>query len=311
MTTHSVSARAAAAARRPRRRMPMSRRRALLGWAYAAPAAAFVVLLFLLPLLTVSRMSVSDWSLLGGDKGLNAPDNFVDVFREPLLWPSVAFTLEYTVIVGVIVLVLAMLLALLVQESTRWNSVLRTAVLVPSALGLASSSLLFWGLYSPNIGPLNPILQGLGIIDEPISFLGTPDAALWSTVFLIVWRFTGFYMLILMVGLQAIPGDVYEAARLDGAGRIRTYWSVTLPLLRPSIALATVLSVTGSLLAFDQFFILTKGGPDNTTVTIVQLIYRAAFQHFDLGVAGAMSLLVLAALLVINLIQFRLLRAKD
>ncbi len=256
-------------------------------------------------------MSLSDWSLLAGDDGWNAPDNFADLFAEPLLWPSVLFTLKYTVIVGVIVLVLAMLLALLVQESTRWNSVLRAAVLVPSALGLASASLLFWGLYSPNIGPLNPILLSLGVIQEPISFLGTPEAALWSTVFLIVWRFTGFYMLILMVGLQGIPGDVYEAARLDGANRWQTFWGVTIPLLRPSIALAVVLSVTGSLLAFDQFFILTKGGPDNSTVTIVQLIYRAAFQHFNLGVAAALSVLVLLALLIINVIQFRLLRPKD
>jgi len=204
-----------------------------------------------------------------------------------------------------------LLVALLVQESTRWNSMLRTAVLVPSALGLASASLLFWGLYSPNIGPISPILQWLGVIHEPISFLGTPQAALWSTVFLIVWRFTGFYMLILMVGLQAIPVEVYEAARLDGASRWTTFWNVTLPLLRPSIALAVVLSVTGSLLAFDQFFILTKGGPDNSTVTIVQLIYRAAFQHFNLGVAAALSLLVLLALLVINVAQFRALRPKD
>ncbi|OJX67809.1 MAG: ABC transporter permease [Micrococcales bacterium 72-143] len=291
--------------------MSISRRRALLGWAYAAPAAAFVVLLFLVPLATVGQMSVSDWSLLGGNRGWNAPDNFTDLAADPLLWPSVGFTLFYTVLVGVIVLVLAMLLALLVQESTRWNSMLRTAVLVPSALGLASASLLFWGLYSPNIGPISPILQWLGVIHEPISFLGTPQAALWSTVFLIVWRFTGFYMLILMVGLQAIPVEVYEAARLDGASRWTTFWNVTLPLLRPSIALAVVLSVTGSLLAFDQFFILTKGGPDNSTVTIVQLIYRAAFQHFNLGVAAALSLLVLLALLVINVAQFRALRPKD
>ncbi|MBN9140298.1 MAG: sugar ABC transporter permease [Micrococcales bacterium] len=296
---------------RRRRRMSISRRRALLGWAYAAPAAAFVVLLFLVPLATVGQMSVSDWSLLGGNRGWNAPDNFTDLAADPLLWPSVGFTLFYTVLVGVIVLVLAMLLALLVQESTRWNSMLRTAVLVPSALGLASASLLFWGLYSPNIGPISPILQWLGVIHEPISFLGTPQAALWSTVFLIVWRFTGFYMLILMVGLQAIPVEVYEAARLDGASRWTTFWNVTLPLLRPSIALAVVLSVTGSLLAFDQFFILTKGGPDNSTVTIVQLIYRAAFQHFNLGVAAALSLLVLLALLVINVAQFRALRPKD
>ena len=294
-----------------RRRRSWQRRRGLLGWFYAAPAAAFVVLLFIVPLLTVGQMSVSDWTLLGGDQGINAPENFTSSAAEPLLWPSIGFTLQYTAIVTVIVFILAMLLALLVQESTRWNSVLRTAILVPSALGLASASLLFWGLYSPNIGPLSPMLEALGVIDEPISFLGTPVAALWSTVFLIVWRFTGFYMLILMVGLQGIPGDVYEAARLDGASPWQTYWSITLPLLRPSIALSLILSITGSLLAFDQFYILTKGGPDNSTITIVQLIYREAFQKFDLGAAAALSVFVLAALVAINIVQFRFLRAKE
>jgi multiple sugar transport system permease protein len=199
-----------------------------------------------------------------------------------------------------------------VQETSRWNSFLRAAILVPSALGLASASLLFYGLYSPNIGPLSPILEKLGLIDEPISFLGTPTAALWSTVFLIVWRFTGFYMLILLVGLQGIPMDVYEAGRIDGASRFQIFRSITLPLLRPSIAMSVILCVTGSLLAFDQFYILTKGGPDNSTITVVQLIYSVAFQgQNDLGVAGAISVIVLAALIIINIGQIRAFRGKS
>ncbi|NEB07233.1 sugar ABC transporter permease, partial [Streptomyces sp. SID13726] len=128
-------------------------------------------------------------------------------------------------------------------------------------------------------------------------FLGSPEGALWSTVFLIVWRFAGFYMLLLMVGLQGIPHEVYEAARMDGANRWQTFGRVTLPLLRPSLALCTIMCVTGSLLAFDQFYILTKGGPDNSTITVVQLIYNIAFQgQNDLGVAAALSIIVLAAL---------------
>ena len=294
-----------------RRKQSWFRSRSAQGLAYASPLAIFVILLFIVPLLTVGQMSISDWSLLGGDNGINAPDNFTGLADNPLLWPSVVFTIKYTVIVTIIMLALALGIALLVQESTKWNSFLRTAILVPSALGLASASLLFWGLYSPNIGPISPILESLGLIDEPISFLGTPDAALWSTVFLIIWRFTGFYMLILMVGLQGISPDIYEAANLDGAGRWKQFRHITLPLLRPSIALSLILCITGSLLAFDQFYILTKGGPDNSTITIVQLIYREAFQKFDLGAAAALSIFVLLALVVINLVQFRGLRAKD
>ncbi|WP_285241225.1 carbohydrate ABC transporter permease [Arthrobacter sp. G.S.26] len=295
----------------PRRRLSKSTKRALVGWGYAAPTAIFVILLFLVPLFTVGQMSLSDWSLLGGNRGINAPENYTGLADNPLLWPSILFTLQYTAIVTVIMLALALGIALIVQEVTRWNKFLRTSVLVPSALGLASAALLFWGLYSPNIGPINPILQSLGLIDEPLSFLGTPEAALWSTVFLIIWRFTGFYMVILMVGLQGISGDIYEAARIDGAGRWTIFRTITVPLLKPSIAMCLILCITGSLLAFDQFFILTKGGPDNSTITVVQLIYREAFQRFDLGSAAALSVVVLAALVIINFIQFRALREKE
>ena len=118
-------------------------------------------------------------------------------------------------------------------------------------------------------------------------------------------------MLILLVGLQAIPDDLFEAAALDGASRIQVFRHITLPLLRPSLALALILCVTGSLLAFDQFYILTKGAPDNSTVTVVQLIYREAFQKQNLGTSAAISIMVLVALLVLNAVQFRYLRSSE
>ena len=315
LTTPTVPAVAQSTTVARRRTRPVrkgNRSRALLGWVYAAPTALMVAVFFVVPVLLVLQMSVSDWGLFAGNRGLNAPENFVDAADDRLLLPAVLFTLKYTVITTVLLLAVALALAMLVQESSRWKSVLRTAILVPSALGLASASLLFYALYSPQSTPINPALVALGVVDRPISFLGTPDSALWSTVVLIVWRFAGFYMLLLMVGLQGIPGDVYEAARIDGANRWQTFTQVTLPLLRPSLALCTILSVTGSLLAFDQFYILTKGGPDNSTITIVQLIYNMAFAgKNDLGLAAALSVMVLVALLAINALQFRALRGKE
>lgn len=308
MATTTLSPPPAAGTRRRPRRLP----RAALGWAYATPTAVFVLVFFVLPILLVAQMSASDWGLFAGDRGLNFPENFDSAVSGAQFWPAVVFTVKYTVVTTVILLGLALALALLVQESTRWKNLLRTAILVPSALGLASASLLFYALYSPQSGPFNPWLKALGVTTEPISFLGTPTSALWSTVFLIVWRFAGFYMLLLMVGLQGISGDVYEAARIDGASRWQIFARITLPLLRPSIALCTILCVTGSLLAFDQFYILTKGGPDNSTITIVQLIYNAAFAgRNDLGLAAALSIIVLLALLAINAVQFRALRGRD
>jgi multiple sugar transport system permease protein len=287
---------------------PWWRTRAAKGALYSSPAAAFVLAFFVVPLLLVGQMSASDWPLLEGNQGVNVPDNYTGIADDRLFWPAVRFTLTYTVIVVVALLVLAMIMALLVQERRRGVGLLRTAYFLPVALGLASASLLFWGFYSPSIGPVDPFLERIGVIDETIRWIGTPSMALFSTVMLIVWKFAGFFMLILLVGLQAIPTDVYEAARVDGANRAQTFFYVTLPLMRPSIALVLIISVTGSLLAFDQFFILTNGGPDNSTTTVVMLIYREAFRQFNLGTAAALSVIVLLVLLVINIAQFRLLR---
>jgi multiple sugar transport system permease protein len=287
---------------------PWWRTRAFKGFLYASPAVVFVLAFFVLPILLVGQMSASDWSLLQGNQGTNLPDNYTESTDERLFRPAVEFTLKYTAIVVVALLVLAMIMALIVQERRRGVGILRTAYFLPVSLGLASAALLFWGFYSPSIGPIDPILERLGLTEEPIRWLGTPNMALFSTVLLIVWKYAGFFMLILLVGLQAIPSDVYEAARVDGASRRQTFRHITLPLLKPSIALCLILSITGSLLAFDQFYILTNGGPDNSTTTVVMLIQREAFERFNLGTAAALSVMVLVVLLVINITQFRFLR---
>ena len=303
----SVSPALARAARTGR--MPGSRGRRRNSWRgalYALPNALFVVGLFILPLLLVLQMSGSKWPLLGGNQGWNFPANFAKAVNHRLFVDSVVFTLKYTLLATVLLILIGLGLGLLVQESTRWKGFLRTSFLLPSALGLASASLLFYVLYSPIAGPMAPLMEAWGF-----SFLGTPTAALLSTTFLIVWRYAGFYMLLMLVGLQRIPLDVYESARVDGASRWQTFRYVTLPLLRSTLALTVVMCVTGSLLAFEQFYILTKGGPDNSTITVVQLIYAMAFQGMnDLGVAGALSVLVLVTLVIINIVQIRAF-AKD
>ncbi|MBT2517726.1 sugar ABC transporter permease [Streptomyces sp. ISL-90] len=303
MTATLNTAASPAAPPEPRRSRRHGRRThgALAGWLYATPTTLFVLLLFVLPLLLVLQMSASDWPLLSGNQGVNFPENYADAVSNRFFMDSIVFTLKYTVLTTIILLALSLGLALLVQESSRWKGLLRTSFLIPSALGLASASLLFYVIYSPIAGPFADLMSSWGF-----TFLGTPDGALWSTIFLIVWRYAGFYMLLMLVGLQGIPEDVYEAARIDGASRWQTFRDVTLPLLKPTLALTTVLCVTGSLLAFEQFYILTKGGPDNSTITVVQLIYSVAFQGpNNLGVAGALSVIVLLALVVINIAQIR------
>lgn len=291
---------------------PSAKRNNRLGWGFISPTMLLITVLFIAPVILVAIMSVSKWTLMGGEQGLNFPDNYTRVLDDPLLRDSVFFTLKYTVLTTLILMPLALGLAMLVQESTRWNNILRTAILLPSALGLASSPLSFNALYSPQVGPLNPILAKMGFMDANASILGTPNSALWATIFLVVWRFAGYYMLLTMVGLQAIPGDVYEAARIDGASRFQQFRSITLPLLRPTMAMTMIMSITGSLLAFDQFYILTKGGPNNSTLTVVQLIYKYAFEtKKDLGMAAALSVIVLIALVLINFFQLRAMGVGD
>jgi multiple sugar transport system permease protein len=283
-------------------------RRQLMGFAYTIPTVIFVAVLFVTPLLLAARMSLSSWGLLTGRGAFTFPKNFVAISTNRLFWPAVIFTIEYTVIVTVLLLGMGLGLALLVQTQLRWANILRTVFLLPVSLGLAAASLLAYGFFSPAIGPINPPLIEFGLIQGPIQFLGTPLNALLSTTFLVVWKYAGFYMLVLVVGLQGIRDDLYEAAALDGATRRQTFWYVTLPLLRPSLSLALILCVTGSLLAFDQFFILTKGAPNNSTVTVVQVIYREAFQRQNLGTAAALSIIVLIVLLALNAVQFKFLR---
>jgi multiple sugar transport system permease protein len=285
-------------------------RRQLMGFVYTIPTMIFVAVLFLTPLVLAARMSLSSWGLLTGRGDFTFPKNFVAISNNQLFWPAVIFTVEYTVIVTVLLLGLGLGLALLVQTQSRWANILRTVFLLPVSLGLAAASLLAYGFVSPAIGPISPPLMELGWIDRPIQFLGTPLTALLSTTFLIVWKYAGFYMLVLVVGLQGISDDLFEAAALDGATTSQTFRHVTLPLLRPSLSLALILCVTGSLLAFDQFFILTKGQPHNSTVTVVQVIYREAFQRQNLGTAAALSIIVLVVLLALNAAQFKFLRGS-
>ncbi|WEV53187.1 sugar ABC transporter permease [Bifidobacterium sp. ESL0704] len=287
-------------------RSTMKREQTRRGLLYALPDWLFIIILFFVPILLLIVMAGSRWSLMGGNRGWNFPENFIKVFQSDLLVQSIWFTVEYTVIVTIILLALGLGLALIVQESSRWNTVLRTCFLLPSATGLASASLLFYAMYSPQVGPVTKILHFFGLIGEGGSVLATGQSALWATVIVIVWRFSGYYMLLMMIGLQSIPGDLYEAARMDGANSWRIFRSITLPLMKPTVVMCLVYCVTGSILAFDQFFILTKGGPNNSTMTVVQLIYNFAFDSKkDLGMAAALSLLVLVALVIINSIQMR------
>jgi multiple sugar transport system permease protein len=271
---------------------------------YSAPMAALVLVLFVVPLVLMVWMSFNHWPLLGA----SSPNGVADytALKDPLFLRAVWFTLKYTAVTTVVLGLIAFGLALLMQRDRPLVGAFRTIYFLPSAVGLASTTLLFYGLFQTDESPLNQLVRFIGLGD--VDWLGSNGSTLGSTVGMITWRFAGFYMLILMTGLQSIDPELYEAARIDGANRWQIMWRVTLPLLRPTLALTMILSVTGSLLAFDQFFILTGGRHDTATVVID--IYREAFLSQDLGRAAAVSVATLAVLIIVNVVQLRLIRRE-
>ncbi len=182
----------------------------------------------------------------------------------------------------------------------------QTVFFLPVVIGFAAAAYLWLYLAQPGLGPLNAMVG-----DGESNWFATSTSALVTVVLMVIWKMTGMQMILLLSGLQSIPAELTEAARIDGAGPWKSFRYVTLPLLRPTLALVLVFSVAGSLLAFDQFFIMTAGGPSNSTITAVYQIYRTSFINFDLGYGAALSAMLMVVLAAVSAVQMLLLRKTD
>jgi multiple sugar transport system permease protein len=285
-------------------------RRPLTGMLFVAPTALIVLVLFLVPLAILIYMSFTDYPLLGSPTP-NGIANYTAIPKDDLFIGAIKFTLVYTAVTTVVIFAVSFVLVAISNSARRGARVYRTAYFLPYVVGTAAATLMWYINYDTVVGIYNDVLIRIGIIHTPFAFLATPVPAFWSVIALVVWKFVGFQVLILLVGLQAIPRELYEACRMDGASAWQQLRYITIPYLTPTLALLFILSVTGSLLAFDQFLILTKGGPDNSTISLVYAIYNTAFQSFDLGRAAALSIVLLVALILVNGVQLTLLRRRD
>ncbi|MFF2371606.1 carbohydrate ABC transporter permease [Agromyces sp. NPDC058110] len=292
-----------------RNRNPL-RARQRAGLLYVLPAIALVLLLFVAPTIWTVVISFFDYSLLG-DLTFIGVDNYVRAFSDPALYRAIGFTTLYTAVVTAVLFFVGFGLALLVSSKRRGAAVFRTVFVVPVVIGFATAAYMTLWILDGRIGVVNAVLGQLGAIESPISWFSDFGLAFTIVIVLVVWKTVGLTMLLLMSGMNAISEDLYEAAELDGAGWWRKLSSITMPLLKPTIALVLILTVISSYLAFDQFFILTQGGPDSSTVTVVYLIYRAGFIDFDLGYAAALSVILMVILLLLTIVQFRVLRKGD
>jgi multiple sugar transport system permease protein len=252
-------------------------------------------------------MSLHDWPLLGAKK-FAWFDNYQWLVQDRQFWKSLWFTGRYTLMVTPPIFLLAFTFALIVRRNFPGVGFFRTVYFLPVVIGIGTSSLLWVWLLNDRVGLINQLLKDVGLIERSILWLGDKDLALLAVVVSIVWKTVGLTMILLLAGLQAIPKNLYEAARVDGASFWTELGHITLPLLRRTIALALVLSVIGSFLAFDQFYIMTRGGPQNETISVVYWIFANSFTYFDMGYGSALSIVLLAILVLLSAVQLYLLR---
>lgn len=234
-------------------------------------------------------------------------DNFVNVFSDPLLITAVGNTLKFGVLTVLIGFPLPLLLAIVMFELRRLGGLFRVLVYIPVIIPPVVSVLLWKFFYDPDNGLFNTFLDAVGI--SPLPWLQSQATALPSLVLLIVWAGAGGTVLLFLAALSGVAPELYEAAEVDGASIWRRVWHITLPQLRGIMLILLLLQIIGTLQIFTEPYVMTDGGPENSTVTILLLIYRAAFLNGDFGYATALSVLLAVALGIISAVYLRLTRS--
>lgn len=273
-----------------------------------APALLFVGLFTLVPFLTMIWVSFHNWSLITPPKWVGWR-NFERAFSDRQFWVSLTFTLKYAALLTPILMIGGYLLALLVARNTPLRRVTRAVVFTPVVIGLGASSLLWYWLFATDAGLINKLFLDLGLIAEPVIWLGT-DATRSNLAVIasITWKVVGFGMILFVAAIQSIDSETVEASMIDGAHFWQRVWHIILPLTLKTVLLVTLVSVIGSLLAFDQFYIMTAGQPRNQTATSVFYVYLNSFPYLKLGYGAALSLILAAIILVFTVAQMLLSR---
>jgi multiple sugar transport system permease protein len=270
-------------------------RRTRTAWLFVAPALAVIAVFFFLPVLSALAMSVTDFDIyaLASLRNLRfvGLGNYAEMLQRPLFWQALGNTL-YFVVVGVPLSIGASLGAalLLHSRSARWRALFRTALFAPVVTTLVAVAVIWRYLLSTRYGLLNYALGFIGI--DPIDWLGDPHWAMPAIILFAVWKNFGYNMIILLAGLQGIPEDLYEAARIDGASLWRQFRDVTLPMLAPILVMVGILTVAGYFQLFAEPYVMTQGGPLQSTVSVLYLMYEEGFKWWNLGSASAVAFIL-------------------
>ena len=294
-------------------KMSVTSKQHAAGWAFLAPATLLIVIMSFYPIIQAVFTSLKTGSSANMKWAEPLLYNYTRMFKDKLFMRSVGNTFLYLLIEVPIMLILAILLAqILNNKDLKLKGFFRTCVFLPCATSLVSYSLIFKSLFATN-GLINSILVNLGILETNYNFLGNAKSAKVIIIIALIWRWTGYNMVFFLAGLQNIEYSVYEAAKIDGASSWKTFWNITVPLLRPTIVMTMIMSINGTLQLFDETVNLTNGGPANATITMSHYIYNNSFGQgvANFGYASAMSFFVFILVAILAFINMKVGDKRD
>ncbi|MGV3464604.1 MAG: carbohydrate ABC transporter permease [Heyndrickxia sp.] len=274
---------------------------AKIAWIFMAPGLILLCLFVFWPIVYSVPLAFTNYSVIAETKFIGF-ENFVKAFEDPDFIQSLKNSLLYVIVVPFIQF-FSILMAILVNRKLVGIKFFRSAYYIPVVTSMVAVSIIWGWLLSQN-GVINYLLMSVGIINQKISWLTNYDTALWVLMFVTMWKGLGYYMMIYLAGLQAIPMDLVEAARIDGANRWQVIRKITIPLLKPYVFFCSLISLMGAIRVFDEVFVLTSGGPGNTTLTSSLYIYQQGFQKFNFGYSSALGLIVSVIIMVLSVLVF-------
>lgn len=285
------------------RQIGLEKKHNMTGWVFLTPAALLICWMNFYPMIRALILSLQTGVSTMSWAGLF---NYQRMFKDTIFVQSLKNTFFYLILQVPIMLVLALILAtILNNRNLKFRGFFRTAIFLPCATSLVSYSVIFRALFA-NDGLMNEILINLGILETSYNWLGNATSARIIIVIALIWRWTGYNMVFYLAGLQNIEYSVYEAAKIDGASPIKQFTKITVPLLKPTILLTTIMSTNGTLQLFDESWNLTNGGPANATITMSHHVYNASFMNNpNFGYAAAMSFVIFILVAVLALIQMK------
>ncbi|WP_218094047.1 carbohydrate ABC transporter permease [Paenibacillus solanacearum] len=280
----------------------------LLGYLFLAPSLAVFILFLFYPMLRSIYLSMTLTDPRGRIAAFVGLDNYVDLFSSGQFFTNLKVTLLFILFTVPTTIIWCLLLAALSHNKLRGMKAFQFIFSLPIVISVSTGSIIWLLLFHPTAGMLNYFIGFVGL--GPVSWLADPSSALLSISMMTVWMNMGFVYIVLLSGLQGVPEELYESAKIDGSGPVRTFVQIVLPLLSPTIFFVLIVSVIGAFQAFGQIHILTKGGPINTTNVVVYSIYQDAFVNFRFGIGSAQALVLFAIILLLTVFQFKVLEKK-